>query len=136
MQQNKNCPYCGVPLRNGKGGNTRGCFICEQQICVNCIQFGVCKTHLDSSDSDQIVLLRKNNQYYWILQMIGIFLPLFIIWYFSFFREIPEVYVLWYLLAEFLLFVLIIINVVIIRKAFIRRAKKIFNSQSNSVKII
>jgi hypothetical protein len=62
MKEIEKCSYCGKSLIRGKGGNTRGCLICNKSICVDCSKHGICKIHLDPSNPEQEIAFKKNYQ--------------------------------------------------------------------------
>jgi hypothetical protein len=136
MKKNENCPHCGVVLRMGKGGNTRGCMVCTQLICIRCSKHGICETHFNQANIDQEKSYIKNYKLYWLIQAIGIIIPMIIIYYLGFSDHLTDDNAWWFLLLQALMFLLILINVVIIRKFFVKRMKKIFAASTNTVKIL
>ena len=136
MKKNDNCPHCGVGLRMGKGGNTRGCMICGQLICIQCSKHGICKTHFNLANSDQEISYKKNYNYYWVAQAFGIIIPMIVIYYLAYSDIITDDNAWWVLILMFSMLGLIILNVVIIRKLFVKRMKKVFGASTNTVRVI
>jgi hypothetical protein len=133
MGEPQSCPYCGVRLTSGKGGNTRGCLACAKLVCTRCTQHGVCKIHIDSAAPEQIHAYRRNYQSFCLFMSLGILIPyLFLMTSLLWESVFPEV-VLY--IAVFGMIPWILLNVVLIRKRSVKQAQKIF-TQNDFVKNI
>ena len=133
MTQPDRCLICDKPLTTGKGGNCRRCMVCDQFICSTCAHHGICNTHFDPSNKTIEYEFQQNFRNYWIIIFISIIVTLLLMWVFVYLAELFEDLVLLFLIFELMMIPLIIAMLVIIRKNFVKKAKKIFNNYSGHV---